>query len=388
MPTTRSVLTAAGVALAALPLLAMAPRVAREGDGAHREKMSELEAKPFPADAMKGLTEWAGGDAISPELFGEGGVVVFAYIDSTNGASMTMLNRMTRLERENADKGLRVFAVHAEENWDKLESLAADNRVRVPVAKDTGGAFKAAMGIDDDPDVYLIDRAGLLRYADVESRAVESTVTWLLRETPESALAAAKAEASTRREAMKEDGSAEERTAVRTAAPATTEQYASAKWPEHNAGSLNATNVQGKRLPVALGNEAWLTEQQDLSGKVIVLDFWATWCGPCIRAMPSLDSLQKSYPRDIAVLGVGGQGEDRATVEKFLKSNRHSYGQLFDGNQRVYRSLGVRAIPHVVVLSSDGVVRWQGNPLDSKFRQAVDAVIRADPGLARNQNAG
>ena len=50
--------------------------------------------------------------------------------------------------------------------------------------------------------------------------------------------------------------------------------YKTAAWPAHNT-DLYAKNLQGQKLPVALGQETWLTEKQDLTGKVLVLDFWA-----------------------------------------------------------------------------------------------------------------
>ncbi len=377
----------AGLALGVGVLAGVSPAIVREGDGEHREKMSELESKPFPAGTLAGLTEWIGGDPLTAEAFTAGDVVVFAFVDANNAAAMTAMNTLTRLGRTRADAGLKVFAVHGEDGWDAMQALADANRVRIPVAKDAGGAFRAAMGADDTPDLYVVDRAGNLRYADFETRALELAVTRLLRESVEQAAANAELEAKTRTALMTERPTRTASKSDKPAKKATPEQYQAARWPTHNSGDMPAKNVQGQPLPVPLGSETWLTPKQDLTGKVIVLDFWATWCGPCIRAMPTLDELQRTHGDKIAVLGVAGQSrgtsypEDAAAIRRFMANSRHEYGQLIDEQQRVYRSLEIRAIPHAVVLSSDGVVRWQGNPLSPAFRQAVEQVLKVDPGL-------
>lgn len=378
--TSRLVLTA-GLVLTTGLLAGLSPSIARQGDAAHRTKMSALESRPFPVDALGSLDGWIAGDPISSEHMTSGNVVAFAFIDVGNPASMTVLNTLTRLARTEGEKGLTVFAVHQEAQWDGLVRLFEQNRVRVPVAKDVGGKFVEAMGADGTPDLYLVDRAGQLRYADIETRALEMAISRLMRETAEQAVTNASVELRTREASMASEPARPAAAPPSERKQVSPEQYRAAAWPAHNTGTLHGRNVQGQTLPVAMGSETWLTPKQDLTGKVVVLDFWATWCGPCINVMPALDAMQKQHPQKLAILGVAGQGEDLGKVQSFLKTKSHSYGQLFDQQQRVYKSLEIRAIPHVVVLSTDGVVRWQGNPGSPAFRQAVEQVLRVDPGL-------
>src|SRR5690606_3220603 len=111
---------------------------------------------------------------------------------------------------------------------------------------------------------------------------------------------------------------------------------------EKNSGQLAANDVQGSALPKPLGNETWLTKQLNTNGRVIVLDFWATWCGPCKRAMPRLDELYKENKADLVIIGISD--ENRATVENFLKDHKHAYGMTVDENRTLANALQIQGI--------------------------------------------
>lgn len=101
--------------------------------------------------------------------------------------------------------------------------------------------------------------------------------------------------------------------------------------------------------------------------------------------MPKLDSLQSKHKDDLVVVGISDESESK--VSGFLKKNPHQYAQAVDQTRTVSNALQIQGIPHVVVLSSDGTIRWQGNPLDPKFPKVVADVIEADPGVAARKAA-
>lgn len=87
---------------------------------------------------------------------------------------------------------------------------------------------------------------------------------------------------------------------------------------------------------------------KDYKGKIVILEFWATWCGPCIEAMPHIDSLQKKYSNDLVIIALSN--EDPAKVAKFIKKKNYSFTFGLDEQSKMSNELGIVEIPTSVIL--------------------------------------
>ncbi|BCA55762.1 putative Thiol-disulfide oxidoreductase [Nitrospira sp. KM1] len=94
----------------------------------------------------------------------------------------------------------------------------------------------------------------------------------------------------------------------------------------------------------------------DLNGKVVLLNFWATWCGPCKEEMPSLARLQRGFdPQRFAVVTITTDVQPQG-IKQFLNHLGITLPVLFDEDQEVSRGLMVRGLPTTVLVASDGRV--------------------------------
>jgi thiol-disulfide isomerase/thioredoxin/outer membrane lipoprotein-sorting protein len=94
----------------------------------------------------------------------------------------------------------------------------------------------------------------------------------------------------------------------------------------------------------------------ELKGKPVLLDFWATWCGPCIRSMPTLDKIHNDYrDKGLVVLGID-VGEKRETVEKFLQTKPIAYPVIMGDEAGIPSAYGIQVFPTFVMIGPDGKV--------------------------------
>ncbi|MBB3169779.1 TlpA family protein disulfide reductase [Simiduia aestuariiviva] len=96
----------------------------------------------------------------------------------------------------------------------------------------------------------------------------------------------------------------------------------------------------------------------DLRGQVIMLNFWASWCGPCRQEMPLLDELSKRYSRaGFTLLGVNVE-QDTAAGEKYLQDTPVSFPILWDPTSTVSKLYNIDAMPSTVMIDRDGNMRY------------------------------
>jgi thiol-disulfide isomerase/thioredoxin len=112
--------------------------------------------------------------------------------------------------------------------------------------------------------------------------------------------------------------------------------------------------------PPPLMVEKWLTPPPDTHGKFVLIDFWATWCGPCRAAIPELNAIHRDFGDKLVVIGISDESE--MDVRR-LADPKLEYSVAIDTQARTKTAVGVTGIPHVLIIDPKGIVRWEGFPL-------------------------
>jgi len=109
--------------------------------------------------------------------------------------------------------------------------------------------------------------------------------------------------------------------------------------------------IQGATFQDLNGNDVTIS---DYAGKVVLIDFWETWCGPCLQVFPAMDSLKSEYPDSFEVITVNLLDADtQADIEQFIEKNEYDFVYSMDVNN-VGDQIITLGIPFKVFIDPDG----------------------------------
>lgn len=145
-------------------------------------------------------------------------------------------------------------------------------------------------------------------------------------------------------------------------------------------GRADAATVVGQKA-TSLHITNWLTpdppSSASLQGRVLVVEFWATWCPHCVESIPHIIELTNKYA-DKGVLFIGiSRDKSAGDVRTFLQQNETNYHIAMDTG--ISDNFSFRGIPTAFVIDSSGSLSWQGHPMDWNFETAIVAALEAAP---------
>lgn len=403
--------------------------IGREGEGERRLQLNAMELKPFPAEAWSKLSEWQNGSALSPADT-KGKVVLIYTWSSWYPPAQRVMADVQAWSSKYAKEGLIVVCAHDKEGWaDAVKPKPAEG-AKLLVALDAKNEFRAAILSDNDPDFYLIDRAGQLRYADVLTEAVEPGIKRLVAESEQEAGAwndkIAKAKADADRELRKSRSIRED--ADLTAVPELpykappVERYEAAAWPlppmtDAQWGEYRRNKVIPPPKPFVMAETGWVPKKPNFDGRAALVYFFHprnfTNSNLVLNLVNQLNLRQRQYGRDLLIIGAiynpwesSNNGGKKARQEdtdpervqqalaEFAKTNKVEHSFVLDLDNTMFKFVTpdqnndeYKSALMVAVISSDGMMRWWGKANDTGLQAAMDKVVAVDPGVIVRRTA-
>lgn len=120
---------------------------------------------------------------------------------------------------------------------------------------------------------------------------------------------------------------------------------------------LDSLAIEGTSLKERLGDFLTADLQKRLDGKIVLVEFWGTWCGPCLNFIPELERLQEKFgERGFEILAIHSKTGSE-TVESYLEQNPKRWPNLIDKDGKLRESFAVPSYPSIYIFGNDGKMR-------------------------------
>ena len=324
-------------------------------DKADRAALKEHEGWMIPKPTAD--LKWVGGDSMDRAAFRDKVTVIQSVGGKTS--PRTALEKVKR----SLPEGVLLLGLHTPDQADRADDILEKDAPCL-VAIDASGDWCDALGVWKKPVNIVIDKTGAVRYVGLSEAGLKAKLPALLAEEVDESI-----EAKEKPDAMGA-GATDAKPAVEV------------KWPEFLApiDPKSAGDMRGKKIP-GFTVAKWLGQRPDPATRLVAIDFWATWCGPCRAAIPHVNELTEKYGQDILFVGISDEKENdfNAGMKKQkLKPANFKYPLAIDPAATLKEKFfNIHGIPHMAIFSADGIVRWQGHPM-SLQTEDIDKLIAAN----------
>lgn len=145
---------------------------------------------------------------------------------------------------------------------------------------------------------------------------------------------------------------------------------------ENSKARFEINDLHGKAAP-AWELTGWRNSKPlklaDLKGKIVVLDFWATWCGPCIASIPKINSLQKKYGEDVVFIGVCAKSGSEK-MDATVKAKGIEYPVAIDADNVTKNNYHANSYPDYYIIDRTGKLRW-GDFANKDVEKAIKILL-------------
>lgn len=305
--------------------------------------------------------KWLSGEPATWDSL-RGRVVVIQSWTTATTAARNWPERIAKALKSFQSQDLAIIALHTPDGAENADDILKKQRPpeSVAIAIDPVGKFCDDLGMFKQPVNIIVDRQGAVRYAALNATGLEKAVAALVAEPFDQSKAAP----------------------VRPAEkPEAASSSPSGDFPPYSGAVNAATDLRGKKAPEFFVAQ-WITKEPKAEGKVVVIDFWATWCGPCVAAIPHMNELSKHFGDQVCCIGISDESKndfEKGLLKRKLKPNSFQYNVGLDPAGKMYHAINITAIPHCIVMSKDWVVRWQGHPA-GLTAETLAQIVKADSG--------